>query len=208
MEIGYLWPPRPRTAIPPKIGWKMLGGPPWVAQLKLNGQRCLIYVGPDGLQMWDRHHKPIGYDPPDWLVDEIRSATVGVRGLTVIDGELLHNKDRAIKHTLYWWDLLVHDDQYLVGHTYEDRYNRLLKLVGLEDAPPPDDMVYKVSEHIWVAYNIEAGKWDEAWKHTTKSWVEGVVFKRLDAKLRPCVTPQANSDWMIRCRKPTKNYMF
>jgi len=37
---------------------------------------------------------------------------------------------------------------------------------------------------------------------------EGLVLKRKNAKLTLGLNEKNNSDWQIKCRKPTKNYAF
>jgi len=206
----YLWPPRPETAIAPMSPQfqTMKSRPNFIAQLKMNGQRNVLYFSPDGdIQWWNRHgghHQ--NYTPPTWLEEEIRSV-VQFRGKwIVIDGELLHNKDKTIKNHLYWWDILVLDNDYLVGKTLAERQEMLSGTLR----PPVSETtgVFRLSEHISVARNILPEMYDEMWQQTEVSYIEGFVFKHLNAKLMPCVGKKNNSSWQVRCRKTHKGYAF
>ena len=207
----YLYPPRPRTAI--KFGSdnfrRLLASGEWIAQPKLNGQRTLIYVDPEGqLQFWDRHKKPSSYQFPEWLVDDLKQVLNVPRGeWSVFDSELLHLKDKHIKNTIYIFDMLVRDGKFLLNTTYSERHEMLREITGA-DSVDSDGMATKLTEHVWVADSMGPDLWEDKWSLTNISYVEGFVLKKADAKLAPCVVPKNNSGWQIRCRKPTKNYGF
>lgn len=202
-KFTYIWPPRPETTIQPmsphfEAMKKRVG---WVSQLKLNGQRNTIYIGPDGeVQMWNRHHELHGnYNAQAWVVDHIKSLIKPTGKWMAIDGELLHNKDKTTKNLFYWWDMLVYDDQYLLGTTYGDRHKLLYSAVN---TPIDNDgQIARLSEHIWLAMNIQPEQYDDVWKRTETSYVEGFVFKNLAGKLTPGIVEKNNNTWMVRCRK-------
>lgn len=210
-ELIYLWPPRPQTAIKPtkKTFEKIAKRKNWMAQLKLNGQHNIIYISPDReISLYNRHHgKHRNYKLPLWLREQILSVVDNDGKWMVIDGELLHNKDRVIKNTLYWWDLLVCNNEYLIGTSYEDRHKMLLNKVEIPDASPP---IIKATDNIWLAMNISPDQYKNFWSRTNTSYVEGYVFKNMSAPLRPCITENNNGDWQLRCRKPHSGgcYLF
>ena len=203
----YIYPPRPETAV-------TFGSPTYrqfqnnksfIAQLKLNGQRNLIYFHPNGdIILWNRHkqhHR--NYEPRQWLIDEIRS-TIKVKPGTwnVIDSELLHAKGPTIKDTIYLFDTLVLDDDWMIGSTYRDRYDKLLNLVNGSLAAPTQ-FGLSLSEHIWMATNIAPPDWDGKWEAIAKQpMIEGFVLKNLSGKLLPGFNQHNNSGWQTRVRKP------
>lgn len=217
----YLWPPRPSTTIQPFTVHVQTWPPPpgtvltyskyfeamkqrstWRAQLKLNGQRNVIYIAPDGaIQMWNRHHDHhLNWKCPKWLEDEVRRVVKMQGKWIVIDGELLHAKDKTVKNTFYWWDVLVLHGEYMLGSTYRERFDRLQELV----IPPVEDdgTIAKVSDMVWLARNITPDRYDELFKQKIyTSYVEGFVFKDMAGRLQPCLSGKNNSIWQVRCRK-------
>jgi len=211
-KFMYFWPPRAKTSV--KFGSdhqkKLADSNLWVAQFKLNGQRNLTYIDPDGnFQFWNRHKEEHrSYSPPDFLRDELRDVLGVERGKwSVFDGELLHLKDKTIKNTIYLFDVLVFNGKFLLNSTYFDRHQLLRETTGTTDASR-DDIAIKPTKHVWVADTLRPNEWDDAWKHTDISYIEGFVFKKVDARLKPCIVEKNNTEWQIRCRKPTKNYQF
>jgi hypothetical protein len=48
---------------------------------------------------------------------------------------------------------------------------------------------------------------DQIWSEITPYPVyEGLVLKKKNGKLKPGTVKNNNTDWSIKCRKPTKNY--
>jgi hypothetical protein len=51
--------------------------------------------------------------------------------------------------------------------------------------------------------------WGDAWDAMAKNPVaEGLVLKRVKARLEPGRSEENNGAWQIRCRKATKSYPF
>ena len=205
----YLWPPRPQTTIKPgsKHFEAMKKRAGYCGQLKLNGQRSPIYIDPDmNVALWNRHGgRHLNYNVPAWLVEQVQASVKHTGMWLVIDGELLHAKDKSIKNTLYWWDVLVFEGCYLIGTTYEHRHEMLREIVDVKE---DDGGIAKVTDNIWLADIFSPDKYDEMWKRTQTSWVEGFVFKKLDAKLQPCVRQKNNESWQLRCRRKSNSYRF
>lgn len=205
----YLWPPRPKTTIKPASSHfdAMKNRKSWRAQLKLNGQRNVIYISPQGeIQFWNRHageHR--NWNCPPWLAEQVLQSINHDGQWMVLDGELLHAKNREVKNTFYWWDVLVHNGEYLINTTYQDRYDRLRSVVKTTET---DRYIAKATDNIWVAELIEPEYYDEAWEQTNISWIEGFVFKNMSGKLKPCIGEKNNHDWQVRCRKPHGAYRF
>ena len=179
----------------------------WVAQMKLNGQRNMLAIRPDGeIEFWNRHGERQKYIPPLWLIDELKETFKMEDGKwSIIDGELLHNKDKSTKNMIYVWDVLVHNGSYLIGQTAEQRYDLLHTTVG---SLSEGAIVPFATEHIMVAENIPPEQWEEKWKLTATSYVEGFVLKKMSAKLDPGFREKNNGPWQIRVRKPHKCYAF
>jgi hypothetical protein len=69
--------------------------------------------------------------------------------------------------------------------------------------------VAEVGRGIWLARMIPPDKWLDAWAVAAKNpIIEGLVLKRVKARLEPGRAEDNNGSWQIRCRKATKGYAF
>jgi hypothetical protein len=233
----YIYPPRSQDAIPREDTqiFSMLG---WIAQYKYNDSHALIKYCPDGqIEIWNRHGERFRtYNLPDYLIEQLRNigTTLGhVAGrLTILDGGLLDQKHRAIKDTLVVWDILVLNDEYLVGTTYLDRYGKLYSISSQEtwnySNASHDSVSFgrKLSDDVFIPENIAADAWGHAWDtiakvnapYTTgdpgqacyecKPVLEGLVFKDPNGTLEMGFKEKNNSSWMIRSRVHTGRHRF
>jgi len=210
-RFSYIYPPRPKTAVPfGEIGPYRDGR--WKAQLKLNGTRSLVCVSPDGeVDFWNRHrerHK--AWRPPPRIVDAVRELFACGKWV-VLDAELLHSKHASVKDTLYFFGSLVLDGRYLVGETYETCYAGLVRVCGdrMTDVPGHGGFTAQIGRGLWMARMIPHERWGEAWALAQANpIVEGMVLKRVKARLEFGRSQDNNGSWMIRCRKSTKNFRF
>lgn len=230
----YIYPPRPAPAIPrdqtaglPKFGYQ--------AQFKYNDTRNVIMFMPDGtIELWNRHnehHKQ--YNMPAFLKTELETLrdALGIAKdkFSVIDGGLLHNKHKAIKDTLVVWDILVLNNEYLVGTKYIERYQKILdaaKSLNHGDYKLLDLKIgIAATDHIFVPELLPSSEWDNMWKtvHTINShfgfkegvkgtgdpFIEGCIYKRPNGILeRDFGKPENNTSWSIRCRVHTGRHRF
>jgi hypothetical protein len=214
----YIFPPRTKMTAPFYNGQKESNGISdivrlWLkiknvkAQFKLNGNRNLIKVSPAGdIEMWNRHQERQKYSIPQSMKDEIlRISPPGV--WTVWDSELMDTKTKEIKDVIYMYDILVWQSEFMVGQTYDDRYNLLEKQVGQRYIPLD---VHSIKEPMYLARNFEPHEWEGAWRAASKlPWIEGFVLKRFDhiSRLEKGTQEYNNSGFMCRIRKPHKNYL-
>jgi hypothetical protein len=210
-QWNYIFPPRPKTAIPFADAPRYADGR-WQAQLKLNGTRNLIAVSPDGeVDFWNRHkERHRAWTPPTWIADEVR-ARFACGKWTVLDSELLHSKHASVKDTLYLFGALVLGGQHLVGETYEACYAGLVGACGAvgPDVPGYGGYVAEAGRGLWLARMIPPDRWPDAWDVASRSPVaEGLVLKRVKARLEPGRAENNNGTWMIRCRKASKSFAF
>ena len=210
-EMAYIYPPRSNTcvAITSDTAKNLANSKAWIAQLKLNGQRNLIYHYPGGkIEFYGRHNsRHLNYAEPDWLLDQIRdNINIDRDKFSVIDGELLHAKHPTMRNTLYLWDVLVLNGQYLLGTKYLDRYDMLFASC-LASSKQPGKFGPQISSNIVLAENIMPESWGATWdKFKSESIIEGLVFKCANGILRNGFTESNNSEWQIRCRKSAKTY--
>jgi ATP-dependent DNA ligase len=215
----YIFPPRTKmttefwedrkAGVPDSLvrSWMKYGDNVW-AQYKLNGNRNLIKVFPDRkIQFWNRHAElQQTYAIPDEMREEIlRISPAGV--YTLWDSELMNFKTKDIKDIVYLYDVLVWESQWLTGVPYRQRYERLAERVGPLTIPlEPAEM----QAPLYLAQNFTPDQWVDRWKAAKKlPWIEGLVLKRLDftSVLEPGTQEYNNAGFMLRVRKPHKNYL-
>ena len=177
------------------------------AQLKLNGNRNLIKVSPKGeIEFWNRHaERQQKYTIPPAMEAEIRR--ISPSGVwTVWDSELMNFKTKEIKDVVYMYDVLVWQGEYLFGKTYGERYELLKSQIG-EHYIPFDYSA--IDRPMYLAQNFAPDEWPNLWETLREiPWIEGLVAKRFDnvSALEPGNHEYNNSGFMMRFRKPHKNY--
>lgn len=197
---GYLWPPRPTTAVPVAILHTYEG---YTAQVKKNGQCEIIIISPDRkVTTFNRHqeaHK--NWRPVPNEFGSLRRLP-GDNWIVFV-AELMHGKTTHIKNTHYIHDILVYDT-FLYGMTFVER-QKLLH--GLFDYLYDTHTHHVVDKHIWVAKNHEKN-FDALFESLDSIEDEGLVLKKNDSTLDFCIRPTSNEQWQFKCRKPHKNYSF
>lgn len=200
----YLWPTRPAKAVMVDTLNYWEQNREWVAQIKKNGTNNPVFVTDTEVIFKTRHnddHKQ--WTPPQDIVDFFSQFPAW----TVFNTELLHSKTKHIKDTIYIHDIVAYDGEQLVGSTFTER-QALLQTIFDADAAEDSYSHYSITENVWLAKTFFKN-----FKTLYNSTLlfdedEGLVLKNPDAKLKQCVSATSNSRWMIKCRKPHKNYSF
>lgn len=202
-EFKYLWPPRPRNAILPAM-IQFYENRRWTAQVKKNGSCALWAVSPDKqFIVMNRHGAPFtNWTPNPDLYKELRELP---NKWQVFTGELLHHKTPNIKDVFYIFDILVKDGEFLKGSKFHERANILTEMFNHPSFE--EDHSYKISNKLWLAKNYNIG-FNNLYENLTDISDEGLVLKDSNAILGTCFRPDDNSNWMVKIRKPHKNYGF
>lgn len=210
-----MYPPRPKISIPPSK-LKHYEDKGYVAQYKYNGTRTLVEILPGGeIKLWTRHkteHK--AYKLSKTLRDqlaELHIVTSNQQGYLVLDGELMHSKTKGLKDTFIAYDLLVFNDEYLIGAPYMERYALLNQITGDQETfekKTGKSIAIYIRSNFWLAPIFLFNFAEEFDRHKEMDEIEGLVLKRPKAPLERGFSQNNNSDWMIRCRKQTKNYLY
>jgi hypothetical protein len=203
-SFQYIYPPRPKNPIPPS-DLKMWDNNSMIAQPKINGSNCSIYL--DGKDMWvfNRHGQRLtGFDI---IKSEIYQLYSG-KGWTVLNGEftnkakLDHNQNQ-FRNKFCLFDILVDESKHLIGVSFEDR----IKILE-EKFPTTDNYISQLTENIF-RINSYRNDFVNLFDSLSKiDMVEGLVLKRKSAKLEVGATELNNHKSQIKVRKPTKNYKF
>lgn len=204
-KYGYVWPPRPENAIPPTM-LDSYETQNWVGQIKKNGTCTLIFSNGTETIFKTRHNADHKLWRPEEDHIKFFSDLCVNNQWVVFEAELLHSKGNSVKSTLYIFDIIVWQGEYLTGTTFNERQELLMQIFNgrLEDG---NDDHWVIEKRVWLAKPITEN-FHSRWQSLTHSEDEGIVLKNPVAKLKLCIKPNSNSDWQIKCRRPHKNYGF
>ena len=215
LNFNYIYPPRPEFKVAPEELHKFEEND-YLAQPKYNGSCCLVFTNGDTCYVYNRHKNILNNVSTDIDFNQLAKSDHWY----VYAGEYL-NKSKIGEHgtklndKFIIWDLLVWQDQYLVGETLADR------LILLEEEYPSNRMRVTPEgvesyEHLCFT-NIENVLKAPAYTcGFTKLFnqiievdlYEGLVLKKANSKLNFGFNELNNNDWQVKCRKPTKIYKF
>ena len=215
----YIYPPRPKHCIPKDqadlfidLGYK--------PQLKYNDSRTIIKIHPDQtIELWNRHAERFrAYTVPNWLIDQISETTKQI-GLQpgkyhMLDGGLLDQKHKAIKDTIVIWDILVKDDQHLLGTTYLHRYQQL----QARTKPwyfKEHQLGYAYTDNVFLAEYYQPDQSQQLWdlvetvnQPYPTPLLEGIVYKDPNGTLEMGYKSDNNTSWMVKSRVKTGRHRF
>ena len=204
----FIYQPRPKNMIESNDLSSYDDGS-MISQIKSNGSNCVLSTNGKDHRVMNRHGQRLtNFQLTD---DEIKSIYRGNGGWVVINAEYL-NKNKLgdnnipFNHKLIIFDILVYDDDYLVGRTFEDRILLLDELYGKIDSEK--EYLYKISDNVYRVKSYESEFKALFDKYTPIDFVEGLVLKRKKAKLEVSSGPENNWRSQVKCRKPTKNYRY
>lgn len=205
-QYRYIYPPRPKNPIPP-TDLNFWDNGSLICQPKLNGSNSVIFKTPTSVRAMNRHNQSL----TNFRISEEVKSILPEKGNFVINGEYM-NKGKSdqfgnnFNHKLVIFDILVSNSEYLVGSTVQERQGILNGLFQPQDSKW--GYLSQISENIFMVKSFEnnfKGNFDELIKI---DMVEGVVLKRKSAKLEIGIREENNSNWMLKSRKPHKNYKF
>lgn len=203
----YLYPPRPKNAVAPdSLAFYEKRG--WWAQFKKNGTCTTIDISPTkDITVMTRHaaeHKA-------WHISsEVKQALIQLFPepfWVKLIAEVLHSKTKTIKDTLYIHDVIVWENQILLGSTFATRQN-LLDQKLITNVETKTHYVCESSNKIWYAKRYTSGFKQLFAEIRDTSIDEGLVLKNPKGKLESCDVKVNNSAWQVKVRHSTKNYQF
>lgn len=204
----YIYPPRPRNAIQDSELDSWDNGS-LVGQVKLNGSNISIYTNGTKHIVMNRHGQRLtNFQLTD---NEIKDIYRGTGEWMVINGEYM-NKSKSdenaqvFNHKFVIFDILVYNNEYLVGSTFEQRIQLLDKLYGQVDSEK--DYLYKISQNTYRVKSYDVGFKSLFDKYTPIDLVEGLVLKRKNSKLEISSGVENNWRGQLKSRKRTLNYKY
>lgn len=200
-KYSYICPPRTENAIPSMMltGFEKRG---WIAQVKKNGTNSVIFVSPEREVFAKGRHDN---DHKQWeFTDETRAIFTKLpgKGWYVFNAELLHSKTRTVKNTNYLFDVLVANGEHLIGKTYLQRYDMLLKLFKPRKAQWGYD---QIDDHTLLGKLILAD-FKKVFNSLSTDEDEGLMLKNPTGVLSYDCGKKAT--WMVKCRRSHKNFGF
>lgn len=217
-EYKYLYPPRPEHKAQIDIVSKIYDNGQFVAQPKYNGTATLIFMDGKGfLKVMNRHNEEISN--PFFSEIDYQSAHTG-KGFIVLCGELLNKNKRGenglpFNKKFIIWDILVYEGKYLIGSTVMERLDLLETLypcnritVNEKQIEAYDHICCTNHKGIYKAPTYLNG-FKKLYEEVVKTDLyEGILLKRAEGKLNYGYVGNNNSDYMLKVRKSTKNYLL
>jgi ATP-dependent DNA ligase len=205
-KYKYIFPPRPKNAVP-KTALPTYDNDSYMAQYKFNGSNCVIMMNSTDVRIMNRHSQPMSNFK---IKDDIRKLYIGDNWI-VLNGEYMNKskKDecgKVFNQKLILFDILVYDGKYLVGKTFEERYNLLHSL--FDKIPSDKPYIDKLNDSVYLIKNIDGNICSEYEDITKVDMIEGLVVKRKKAPLEMGLNELNNVKFQIKCRKPTKLYQY
>lgn len=209
LKYRYIYPPRPRNAISPEDlnFWDETNS--MISQPKINGSNSTIYTDGKKVIVMNRHGQRLtNVRVSD---SEILSLYRGNGGWMILNCEYMNkNKfdetDRPFNHKFIIFDILCYDGEYMVGKTFKERVQILDSLYGQRDCEK--GYLFGISENVYRVKSYLTGFSELFNQLTTIDMIEGLVLKRLNAKLEVGSSENNNTKSQIKCRKATLNYKY
>ena len=202
----YIYPPRPENKIKPDSLSKYDTGD-YLCEPKLDGSNLTLYISCNAYTQRNRHKGTItNFSMNDTEILKLQRG----QGEIVLVGEYMNKSKLGTDGNLFnkkfvVFDILVYEDMYLVGSTFEERYELLKSIYKTNEY---DDYLYQISDNVFMVKSFE-DKFEKRYKSIIKvDMLEGWVLKRKNAKLERGTREKNNVNSQLKCRKETKNYQF
>jgi ATP-dependent DNA ligase len=198
-NFQYIYPPRPEVKVRHKDLPKWETGD-WYLEPKMEGSCCLVFTDGTQCHIYNRHKTLLS-----GMSSDTKAAIMKIsKGWTVFIGELMNKgKTGPAQKGFVIFDVLVWDGEYLVGRSLRERLEILDKLGNrTEWVNPIGPDLYVIGG---TTKNFEWAWTDLMAKGLT---FEGVVLKRLNARLEPGIGQKNNIGWQIKSRREHKNFSY
>lgn len=212
-QFKYLYPPRPEQKTAPQFLSAYDTGE-YVAQCKYNGSACMVFTNGEELHVYNRHKEPLSkYSPAidfkglshtgNWFVfcgEYLNKSKIGETGIKEADKYII-------------WDVLVWDGVYLIGSTLEYRLSLISarfpcqsRVSAAGDIEMYNYLCCTDLNGIYTAPSF-ADNFALLYEQLVKvDLYEGVVLKKIKAKLGFGFNELNNTEWQLKSRKETKIY--
>lgn len=211
MKVQPIFPPRPKSKITPANLPVYESSGKWCVQRKFNGQRTIIHVSEDRtISIFGRECEEHGnFIPTQNLITQLQQLDYQPGKSYWLDGELLHAKTTTpeYKNKIILFDVLQEGNYFFQRTTLLERYDVLKRIcrnpLTLE---PKNGIALFVTPNVWMAETFFDNFSQHFHEKKHLDEIEGLVVKKRDSVLDSTGHRYYESTWLIRCRKPTKNY--
>lgn len=208
-----LYPPRPSSNIQSHELPTYEKTGEWLVQRKFNGTRTVINISKDRkLTFLTRHgesHKR--FVPSEDLKNQILGLNLESGQEYWLDSELLDSKTvtKQYKNKIVLFDVLQ-AGRYLFGRPDQMARLDILKQIcgNPTELEPNLGIALKVSDNVWMAEDFHSDFEQRFQDFLVYPEIEGVVLRKKKQALDNFGQKEYLVSWLIRCRKPTKNYFF
>lgn len=209
--MQFIFPPRPRGALPPKELSYYEGLGIFVVQNKLQGSRAVVHVKDGRVEIGSRHGRPFkNYTLTKQLRDEVLALPGLNRSLEYwLDGELLiKTTAKDTKGKLVLFDVLQCGKYLFLQPNLLGRLKLLEEICGNPtELDSLRGMAFRVSDNILMIKTIYSD-FENAFNKKYGDEVEGLVLKKKNSVLDNFGQKEYEVDWIIRCRHPFKAAQF
>jgi ATP-dependent DNA ligase len=216
--FNYIFPPRSTIKINPENIDKYDDGN-FVGQVKYNGSNSPVFLDGQGdCKIYNRHGEAVSASKFPKTTIDFRGIHSG-SGYMVVAGELMNKaqagEDGDKLEGYVIWDILVYNGKYLIGSTIQERLDLLENLFPMCRMKVCNGEL-KQFEHLSFT-NVEgvyrAPVYTRYFSQLYEDIVcvpayEGLVLKKLNAKLDFGYSETNNNAWQVKVRKQHKNYQF
>lgn len=192
--IPYFFPNRPILYPPNHNKIKELSlDKNWIAEIKKNGDRLCLIKHDNNFFFYNRHKQILKYSPSSQLLQELYS--LNIPNDTQLDGELLHNKTKHIKNTIFFYDIISWNNKQC-NISFKERRQTLINLIN-----PQLKCIHLIKQY--------SNNFIELFNKVIKqNENEGLVLKNLNGKIQFNFNKSPDVVWQIKIRRPHKNYKF
>lgn len=189
MVMKYIYPCKPnRLPLESELFTLIDKDPRWIAEVKKNGIRGMIYTFDGKQELWTRNNTIVNDALP-----EIRRQLLKLPDGFILDGELVSKRPKNVEKHIYLFDIIMYEGMMVTELPLSERrklleevYNKYLSWEK------------KIELSLWVT----VGKKNLYFQSIGDNLLEGIVLKRLDSKY--LVHPnkcQQNPMW-LKVKKP------
>ena len=184
-----LIPPDPDNPLEPKPDYinSLEKSGIYLGEQKQNGDNILIYTG--DMKIMNRHGKRHRYVPTPQVKKELSAFPTGA----IINAELMHYKTKTVKDIIICHSLLAWKGKPLIGATWGDARDILQE--------------QKYGKHVQLSKVWKKGFW-ELFQKADGKIIEGIILKDPTGKIRISTSKIPDVSYMMKIRKPHKNYSF
>jgi ATP-dependent DNA ligase len=210
-SYSYIYPPRPEAKINPSKLDKYEKMGMFIAEPKINGACCLVFTNGDKFIVKNRTKDNLSWFKIKDQLKPVFDKICKNGKWNVFVGEYLckgqkDHKGKKWNDALILFDILVYNGFSLTDMNYIERHTLISTLFEYTKNAKP--YLNKITDDLWfVGYAKKNFK--QIYDYIIKyDLYEGLVLKKINAKLEYGSQQKNNTKTQLKCRKPTKNYSY